>query len=73
MVSEKGYDILLRKISRNIKRLRYGRGLTQEQMAEKGYNYRFYQKLESGNYSPSLKTLHKLSKTFKVKIDEFFI
>lgn len=66
---EKDYQRLLNTIAENIRRLRHERGLTQEQMADLGYNYRFYQKLESGSYSPNLRTLHKLARTFKVSID----
>lgn len=39
-------------------------------MVQLGLNYRYYQKLESGSHSPTLFTLFKLSKAFKVKISD---
>lgn len=62
------YFELLEKISKNIKKARKKNGLTQEDMMEYGFNYRFYQKLESGKYSMSLKTLHKLSSIFDIRL-----
>ena len=69
---DKEYANLLKVISSNLKKQRLKRGLTQEMMTDYGYNYRYYQKLESGNYSLSLKTLYKLSLTFDVPISTFF-
>lgn len=69
---EKAYNRLLVKMAVNIKRLRSKRGLTQEQMVDHGFNYRFYQKLESGNYSPNLYTLHRIASVFKVEIQDLF-
>lgn len=66
--NEKQFTQLLEKISGNIKRLRAGHGLTQEEMSKYGFNYRFYQKLESGRHSPSLKTLYRLAKAFNTDI-----
>ena len=73
MTTAKKYDALLEKISKNIKKFRHEKEWTQEDMASKGYNYRHYQKLESGSYSPSLQTLFKLAKTFKVDIQDLFL
>lgn len=72
MENDKDYLKLLRNIALNIQRLRKERELTQEDMAELGFNYRHYQKLESGTYSPNLRTLHKLSKVFKVNLIDIF-
>jgi DNA-binding XRE family transcriptional regulator len=68
MAQEKDYDALLERISKNIKKLRNDPGLTQENMIDYGFNYRHYQRLESGTYSPSLSTLHKCAKVFEVRI-----
>ena len=68
MAKQDDYDLLLARIAENIRALRLRNGLTQEQMTEFGFNYRHYQRLESGNYSPSLNTLYRLSKVFKVSI-----
>lgn len=66
------YEKLLKRVSDNIKKIRKKSGLTQEQMTDHGFNYRYYQKLESGNYSFNLYTLHRLSLAFKVSIQDFF-
>lgn len=70
MSLEKEYAKFLVKLSENIKSLRVERGYTQEDMTQFGFNYRHYQKLESGSHSPSLSTLFRLSVIFKVNINE---
>jgi len=68
---ETDYNRLLARVASNIRKLRKESGLTQEEMSVKGgFNYRFYQKLESGKYSPNLYTLFRLSKTFRVPISD---
>ncbi|MCC7460626.1 MAG: helix-turn-helix transcriptional regulator [Proteobacteria bacterium] len=66
------YGHLLQSLSANIKSLRAKKGWTQEQMTDFGFDYRHYQKLESGRYSPSLQTLFRLAQVFKVKIKDLF-
>ena len=70
MVSKIAYDKLLQKLALNIKKYRNKFGWTQEEMTTFGFNYRYYQKLESGRHSPSLYTLYKLSKVFRIKLIE---
>jgi transcriptional regulator with XRE-family HTH domain len=72
MGEDRDYQRLLRTIAANIRRLRHASELTQEDMMDLGFNYRFFQKLESGRYSPNLRTLHRLARAFKVGIGEFF-
>lgn len=72
MKIERDYGKILAAIASNIQKIRRAQGLTQEDMAERGFNYRHYQKLESGTYSPNLRTLHKLAAVFKVNIKDFF-
>lgn len=69
---DKSYQRLLARVALNIRRLRLERDLTQEDMSELGFNYRHYQKLESGSYSFNLFTLYRLSTVFKVKLVDFF-
>lgn len=64
---------ILKRISSNIKRIRKSTKLTQEDMRTNGFNYRHYQKLESGNYSFNLQTLFKLAEVFEVDISKFFM
>lgn len=63
---------LLKKISKNIKSFRLERGLTQEDMADYGFGPRWYQRFESGRHIPSLPTLVKLAKAFKIDVADFF-
>jgi transcriptional regulator with XRE-family HTH domain len=64
------YDKLLIRIAANIKALRKARGLSQRNMEAFGFDLRNYQRLEAGDHSPSLYTLHKLSLAFRVDISE---
>jgi transcriptional regulator with XRE-family HTH domain len=72
VTTNKGYEILLKRIAGNIKRIRKQKGLTQEQMHPLGFNYRHYQKIESGQHSFNLFTLYRLADAFNVRIGEFF-
>ncbi len=65
------YDKVLRRIADNIKKIRKSKGLSQRQMEDHGFDLRNYQRLEAGNHSPSLYTLHKLSVAFRMDISEF--
>ncbi|MCX6118867.1 MAG: helix-turn-helix transcriptional regulator [Proteobacteria bacterium] len=69
---QRDYGKILKILSSNIRRLRLERGLTQEDMADYGFNYRHYQKLESGTYSPNLQTLHRLAIALNTEISNFF-
>lgn len=69
---EKRYDKVMLRIAENIKKIRKSKGLSQRNMENHGFDLRNYQRLEAGNHSPSLYTLHKLSIAFRVDIGEFF-
>jgi transcriptional regulator with XRE-family HTH domain len=56
----------LKSFAERIKHFRKARGLTQEEMVKHGFSYRHYQRLESGNHSPSFATLVRLAMIFKV-------
>lgn len=71
-MSKDPYELLLKRISIQIKKARLNKGLTQEQMRDYGFNYRYYQKLESGKCSVNIYTLYRLSFVFDVKITYFF-
>jgi len=62
---------VLARIASNIKHLRKDVfKLKQEEMELHGFNYRFFQDIESGKHSPTLKTLIKLSTIFKVDVED---
>lgn len=62
------FDRFLKNISKNIKRYRKKAALTQMDMVNHGFNYRHYQRLESGEAGYNIQTLFRLSKVFKVKV-----
>ena len=65
------YEKLLNGLAQNIKNARNERGWTQADMLEKaGFTLRYYQRLESGKYQPSLHTLHRLAKIFKMNVKD---
>jgi transcriptional regulator with XRE-family HTH domain len=72
MKLDKKYWELMKRVSGNIKAIRERRDLTQEDMDEKGFGPRWYQRLESGKYSISLPTLDRLARTFKCDVRDFF-
>ncbi len=63
---------LVKKIAKNIKTIRKSNGLTQEDMDELGFNPRWFQRLESGTHIPTIPTLDRLARVFKVEITAFF-
>lgn len=63
---------LTKRFSSNLKKMRVKKGLTQEDMTAHGFNYRHYQRLESGMNPPSFSTLVRLAKIMGVDITDFF-
>lgn len=63
----------LKALGKKIKKLRKDNGLTQEQLAEQLRISTVYVGfLEAGKGSPSLKLLMKISRKFKVKVEDLF-
>ena len=71
-MSDKGFSQLLTVFAKNLKKMRLDAGFTQEDMADKGFNVRHYQRLESGKSAPSLFTIYRLAKIFKADFSDFF-
>ncbi len=69
---DKRYERLAEVIVQNIREIRAKRKMTQEQMRDHGFDYRYYQRLESQEVVPNIKTLVKLALAFDVKITDFF-
>ena len=69
--TDDSYDSVIKKVAQNIKNHRKQCRITQEGMAEHGFNYKHYQKLEGGKHSMSLYTLYRLAKIFKTDMKAF--
>jgi len=70
--STDSYEELLSIVAQNIKRCRIVAGLTQEDMRNRGFNYRFYQRLESGSTNATIFTLYRVASALGVPVAEFF-
>jgi len=59
------------RFGKNVSKLRHGRGLIQEKLAEKiDRSARYTQSIEAGEYWPSLPTLSLLKKALKCSWDD---
>ena len=57
----------LKLIGGNLKRERIAQGFTQENLAEMNdIDYKYYQRIESGNVNITMKTLYKLSESLQI-------
>lgn len=66
-------DNVVQLISKNIKRLRELKKLSQKEIcAASGVPQGQYSRIENGKVEPSVSTLDKLAKVFEVSISEFF-
>lgn len=70
--TEEHYAKALEKLAKNIKLARLKKSLRQADMVEFGFSERYIQKLESGQYSPNLYTVHRLSHAFGLELFELF-
>lgn len=60
------FEAYVRAVGKRIRKARWMAGLTQEQVAAQGINYRYYQELERGTRNPSLRTLFLLGRILDV-------
>lgn len=70
--TEENYGKLLIQIAANIKAARTNKKLRQADMIEFGFSERFIQKVESGNYSPNLYTIHRIAEALNMSAFEIF-
>ena len=52
---------LNRLVAKRVQELRTAKGLTQEDMQDFGFNYRYYQRIEAGEKNLSLKLINRLA------------
>jgi transcriptional regulator with XRE-family HTH domain len=72
VTDRKSYETLLKEVARRIKKARLARGLTQEDMVRHGFNYRHYQRFESGEHSFGLYSLFRIAKALGIKLRDLF-
>ncbi len=63
---EEPFQRFCKVFGQRVRALRERHGLTQEDMMERGFSLRHYQRIEAGR-SVTLRTMWKLAKAFKVQ------
>jgi transcriptional regulator with XRE-family HTH domain len=62
------YEELLASVCENIRRARWAAGMTQEEVAARGFALKHYQEIEAGARQVTLKSLARLSDIFGVPV-----
>ena len=62
------FSELTRLIGNNLRKARWAKGLTQQQVAEKGMSLRYYQELERGQRNPTLRILADLAQILDTSV-----
>ena len=63
----------MESVSNTVYKLRMGRNLTQEELAEKaGVSRQTIIAIEKGNYTPSVLLALKIARIFKVPVEDIF-
>lgn len=66
LVAERGFERYCDGFGRRVRALRERAGLTQEDMMDRGFSLRHYQRIEAGR-SVTLRTIWKLASAFGVR------
>ncbi len=67
MKPDTDFQVYLKNIGENLKKLRNSKGLTQEMVAEmNNIDYKYYQRMEAGAVNITVKTLYKISKSLDI-------
>ncbi len=59
-------------LGRRIRSLRVAKGLSQEAMEARGFNYKYYQRIEAGRCNLTLRTLQRLASALDVEVEDLF-
>jgi transcriptional regulator with XRE-family HTH domain len=59
-------------LGQRIRELRVTKGLTQWEIAERGFSYKYYQRIEAGKVNLTLNSLEKLATALDVEVGELF-
>ncbi len=61
------------KIGQHLKKIRQEKGVSQEKLSmDAGYYHTYVNKIENGNYSPSMHTIWRLVHALGISLSEFF-
>jgi ribosome-binding protein aMBF1 (putative translation factor) len=64
------FSKLLKAVGANVRKARWLRGLTQEELASKGLSYRYLAEIERGERNVTLRTLADLAKILGVTVGD---
>ena len=62
------FATFLLRTGRNLRRARWRKGLTQQDVAAEGFTYRYLQEIERGERNPSLKMLFELAQVLDLRL-----
>lgn len=62
------FELVLRRLGKNLRKARWLREMTQLDVAATGINFRYYQELERGVRNPSFRMLFELAQVFGVRV-----
>ncbi len=62
------FGVCLRRLGKNLRRARWRKGLTQQDVAAKGVTLRYLAEMERGERNPTLRTLHDLADILEVRL-----
>jgi transcriptional regulator with XRE-family HTH domain len=62
------FATFLRRFGKNLRRARWRKALTQQDVAAEGFTYRYLQEIERGIRNPSLKMLFDLAQVLDVRV-----
>lgn len=66
-------ETLMKRLGLRLKALRLRNHLKQEDLENYGFSYRYYGKIERGVVNPTLDTLLRLCRIFKVNLSDLFV
>lgn len=64
---------LKRSVGKRVKYIRESKGLTQEELSNKGIDLRYLQRIEAGTANITLDTVERLARYLKIKPIELFV
>ena len=73
-MEEKEFYKMMKRVGRNLRKVRTERKKTQERISEEiGIGIKYYQQLENGDRALSMRSLFRLSKRLKVSFERLIL